>query len=338
MYSYPDYFKLLTFKKIWNLLKVETSMVLSSVLIKPVVWAVPYTISIESTCLCNLKCPECPTGSGMIKREKKNLDLLIYQKFIDEIKTTTLHLLLYFQGEPFVNRDIFDMIKYASERKIFTVISTNGQFLDTEMNKKIIQSGLNRLIISVDGTDQVTFEKYRVGGDLNRILEGTKDLNALKKISKKRSPEIIFQFLVFRHNETQVSSIKRLGKISGADRIWIKSAQIINPDTAGDIIPLNPEYSRYFFDDKGDIKIKSRLKNQCKRLWRTCVVTTDGYILPCCFDKEAKYKMANLKEKELSEIWKNESYMKFRNDVLNNRRGIEICNNCTEGLKVYLKK
>lgn len=336
MYSYPDYFKLLTFKKIWNLLKVEASMVLSAVLKKPVVLGVPYTISIESTCLCNLKCPECPTGSGMIKREKKNLDLLIYQKFIDEIKTTTLHLLLYFQGEPFVNRDIFDMIKYASERKIFTVISTNGQFLDTEMNKKIIQSGLNRIIISVDGTDQVTFEKYRVGGDLNRILEGTKDLYGLKKISKKRIPEIIFQFLVFRHNETQVSSIKRLGKISGADRIWIKSAQIINRDTAGDIIPLNPEYSRYFFDDKGDIKIKSRLKNQCKRLWRTCVVTTDGYILPCCFDKEAKYVMGDINDTRLSEIWNNQKYKEFRKRILSNRRATDICNNCTEGVKVYL--
>lgn len=337
MKSYLNNFKLLTLKKIWNLLKVETSMILTSLFKKPVVCGIPYTISIEPTWLCNLRCPECPTGSGMIKRENENMDLRLYRKFIDEIKTTTLHLFLYFQGEPFMSRDIFGMIKYASDRKIFTIISTNGQFLDNEMNQKIIQSGLNRLIISVDGADQETYEKYRAGGDLNRILEGTKNLTELKKAGKKRTPEIIFQFLVFRNNETQISSIKKLGRISGANRIWIKSAQIIHPDKIKETIPINPEYSRYFFDEEGKIKIKSRLKNKCRRLWRTCVITTDGHVLPCCFDKEGKYIMGKLQDTKLSEIWHGQKYFKFRTEILNNRREIDICRNCTEGLRGYIK-
>jgi radical SAM protein with 4Fe4S-binding SPASM domain len=336
MNKYLDYFKLLTFEKLCNFLEVESSMFLSAFLRKPVVRGVPYTISVEPTCLCNLRCPECPTGSGIIRRENTNLDLMLYQRLIDEIKTTTLHLFLYFQGEPFINRDIFDMIKYAADKKIFTIISTNGQFLDNEINKKIIKSGLNRLIISVDGTNQETFEKYRVGGDLKLILEGTKNLNALKKIDKKRTPEIVFQFLVFRHNEAQVSNIKKLGKISGANRTWIKSAQIIHPDRAQEALPLNPDYSRYFFDEEGRIKIKSGLKNQCRRLWRTCVITTDGHVLPCCFDKEGKYIMGDLQDTKLSEIWHSQKYFEFRTGILNNRREIEICTNCTEGLKVYI--
>jgi radical SAM protein with 4Fe4S-binding SPASM domain len=335
MDSFIVYFGLLTFKKIWNFLKIESSIILSKIFRNPVALGVPYTISIEPTSLCNLRCPECPTGSGMIKRENINLDLKLYCKFIDEIKSTTLHLMLYFQGEPFLSKDIFEMIKYASDKRIFTVISTNGQFLDSEMNKKIIQSGLNRLIVSTDGTDQETFKKYRVGGDLNLILEGIKDLVSLKKTNKKKLPEIIFQFLVFRHNENQVRSIKKLGKKSGVNRTWIKSAQIIHPDNGGVKIPLNPNYSRYFLDTEGKIKIKSRLKNQCRRLWRTCVITTDGYVLPCCFDKEAKYIMGDIKYTGLSEIWNNRKYKEFRTGVLNNRKGTDICNNCTEGLKVY---
>jgi radical SAM protein with 4Fe4S-binding SPASM domain len=327
---------MLTFRKFWNFIQIETSRILSLILRKPVVRGVPYTVSIEPTCLCNLKCPQCPTGLGIIRRENTNLDLVPYQKFIDEIKYTTLRLLLYFQGEPFMNSNIFRMIKYASERKIYTVISTNGQFLDNEMSGKIIQSGLDRLIISVDGTDQPTFEKYRAGGDLGRILEGTKYLNAIKKAGNAGRPEIIFQFLVFRHNENQVNFFRKFGRSSGADRTWIKSAQVINPDKAWETIPRNTLYSRYRHDDKGGIKIKARLRNKCKRLWRTCVVTTDGNIIPCCFDKESKYIMGNLKNAKLSVIWNSPSYMEFRKEVLKNRRDIDICNNCTEGLKVYI--
>jgi MoaA/NifB/PqqE/SkfB family radical SAM enzyme len=128
----------------------------------------------------------------MVRRENSNLDINMYQKFIDEIKTTTLHLLLYFQGEPFMNTDIFRMIKYASERRLYTVISSNGQFLDNETTGKIMESGLDRLIISVDGTDQSTYEQYREGGDLNIILENK--MNALKsqEIARK-SPVPGFQ-------------------------------------------------------------------------------------------------------------------------------------------------
>ena len=338
MKKYFNYFKILSFFKLWNFIKIETSRVLSLVVRKQVVWGVPYTISIEPTCLCNLRCPECPTGSGKIWRENVNLDWLLYKKFIDEMKATTLHLLLYFQGEPFMNRDIFRMINYASERKIFTVISSNGQFLDEQISVEIVQSGLDRLIISVDGTDQETFQKYRVGGELSKILNGTRSLKEIKKVRKKIIPEIIFQFLVFRHNEDQVRLFRKFGRESGADRVWIKSAQVINPDKALEIIPRNPVYSRYSFSQKGEIKIKVRLRNKCKRLWRTCVVTTDANIIPCCFDKEAKYRMGSIKATGFRDIWNGGQYREFRRKVLNNRSETDICRNCSEGLRVYIKK
>ena len=333
-----DIYKILTIKKLFNFIEIETSRILSLILRRPIVWGVPYIISVEPTSLCNLKCPECPTGSGILKRENAILDMNMYQKFIDGIKTNALHLLLYFQGEPLMNGDIFGMIKYATERRLYTIISSNGQFLDNKTAMRIIESGLDRIIISVDGTDQSTYEKYRAGGNLNRILEGTKYLNALKKEKRRLRPEIIFQFLVFRHNENQVNIFRDFGKRSGADRTWIKSAQVINPDRLLEIIPENPDYSRYTADPEKRIKIKAGIRNHCSRLWRTCVVTTDGDIVPCCFDKEAKYIMGSLKNAELSQIWNNEKYMEFRRKILTNRRGTDICNNCSEGLKVYLRE
>lgn len=336
MKRYLGYYKMLSFRKFWNFIQIETSRILSLILRKPVVWGFPYTVSIEPTFLCNLRCPECPTGAGMIRRENPYIDIEVYQEFIDEIKNTTLYLLLYFQGEPFMNKDIFRMIKYASERKIYTVISSNGQFLNDEISRKIVQSGLDRLIISVDGTDQATFEKYRVGGNLGKIIDGTRYLNTHRKENNDIKPEIIFQFLVFRHNEAQVKVFKKFARESGADRAWIKSAQVINPDKVLQTIPGNPLYSRYLDDQGSEIKIKNRLKNQCTRLWRTCVVTTDGNVVPCCFDKEAKYIMGNIKETVFREIWNSERYMEFRKRILSDRGQTDMCNNCTEGLRVYI--
>ena len=338
MKKYLSYYKILTIKKFWNVIKIETSRIISLIIKKPLVWGTPYLISVEPGSLCDLKCPECPTGSGIIKRKKSNLDIQIYENLINRIKSTTINLLLYFQGEPLLNNDIFRMIKYAKNSGLYVIISTNGQRLDYENSKKIVESGLDRIIISADGTDQTTYGKYRIGGDLKKILNGTKFLNELRKEKKMFHPEIIFQFLIFRHNENQVSSFREFAKKSGADRTWIKTAQVINKDRLKEIIPQDKNWSRYAPDNENRFKVKARLRNQCARLWRTCVITTDGEVVPCCFDKEAKYRMGSLKIETLSEILKNERYNQFRNKILSRRSQIDICNNCSEGLKVYIKK
>jgi radical SAM protein with 4Fe4S-binding SPASM domain len=111
---------------------------------------------------------------------------------------------------------------------------------------------------------------------------------------------------------------------------------MINPAESIDSIPLKTDYSRYFLDKDGTMKIKSGLRNRCNRLWRTTVVNTDGYVLPCCFDKEGKYIMGDLRKNKFSEIWKSQTYHEFRKGILKNRKGMELCNNCTEGVKVFM--
>ena len=168
------------------------------------IFGFPFTISIEPTNKCNLKCLECPTGNETSKRKTGYIDIDLYKKIIDEVKDYTIYQMLYFQGEPFLHPDIFKLIKYADDNKIITSTSTNGHFLNTENNERIIQSGLKKLIISVDGTTQDTYEKYRVGGKLETVLNGIEDLILIKRKLKSKYPLIIIQFLVFKHNEHQL--------------------------------------------------------------------------------------------------------------------------------------
>lgn len=325
----------LTIRKILNISLVQISFILSLLLRKPLVWGKPFFIGLEPTAVCNLACPQCPTGRGEVKRSTNFLDLDTYQDIVDETAGTTAILSLYNQGEPLLHNSFADMVKYAADRKVYTVTSTNGQLLSEEVCTKLVEAGLDRIIISLDGTDQESYHKYRIGGDFEKVVAGIRFLSKARGTTKK--PFIIIQFLVFRHNEEKVSEIRKLGKKLGADRVMIKSAQIEYPESINEWMPVHKKHRRYKKNSSGDWLLGRKLKNRCRRLWYTTVVTADGLMVPCCFDKLAQYPMGSVAEGSIGQIWKNRDYNDFRKSVLRDRKGIGICTNCTEGLsRIYL--
>ncbi len=323
----------ITLKKFINAVSVDISYYLSVFFKYNKRVGFPVSISIEPTASCNLHCPECPSGTGQLTRFKGNIDFDLYKKIIDETAPYLMNLILYFQGEPFLNKEIFNLIEYASiKKKIFTITSTNGHFINSETAPKIIESGLDKIIFSMDGTTQEIYEQYRKGGDFEKVKSAVKDLVYFKKQMKSQTPLIELQFIVFRFNEHQIADFKKLGANLCVDKTVLKSAQIYEFEKNQNLIPLNAEYSRYKKDKQGKYVIKNKLKNHCKRLWESAVVTNTGEVLPCCFDKDAEHSFGNLTAMSFSHINNNEESLKFRNLLLHNRRQIDICKNCTEGL------
>ena len=294
----------------------------------------PTSIAIEPTTACNLRCPECPSGLRSFTRPTGKLDSGFYQKIIEELRDHLTYLTFYFQGEPYLHPEFLEMVKYASNNKIYTTTSTNAHFLNDEQAKKTIESGLDRLIISVDGSTQETYESYRKEGQLEKVLEGTK--NVVKWKRKLRSNiKIVWQFLVVRPNEHQVPEIKKMGKKIGVDKVAFKTAQIYDYENGNELIPTIDKYSRYQKLEDGTYKIKNDWENKCWKMWHSCVITWDGQVIPCCFDKDAKHSFGNLNSQSFKEIWTSNPYQRFRNTLLKSRSDIEICKNCTEGLKVW---
>jgi radical SAM protein with 4Fe4S-binding SPASM domain len=227
------------------------------------------------------------------------------------------------------------MVKYASQKNIYTATSTNAHYLNDENAKATVESGLDRLIISIDGTTQESYQSYRIGGDLQKVIDGTKNILKWKKELKSKTPHVIFQFVVFRQNEHQVEEVKKLGKDLGVDEVKIKSAQIYDYENGNERIPTNEKYSRYQKENSSFVIRHSSLES-CWRMWNSCVITWDGKIVPCCFDKDAKHQLGDLQERSFKEIWFNGSYTKFRSALLKSRKKIDICQNCSEGTKVWL--
>lgn len=228
--------------------------------------------------------------------------------------------------------ELFKMIRYADEHGIYTSLSTNGHFLSKENAEKVIRSGLKKIIISLDGITQESYEKYRIGGNLDAVLNGIKNLAEIKKQQRTRYPKIVIQFLVFKHNEEEIGEVKPLCEKLGANRVEFKSAQISHPENSP-LIPSNQKFARYV-QHNTHLKIKNKLKNRCFRIWSTLVITWEGHANPCCFDKYNKHTIGTISNKNTLQVWKSLSFNQFRMRVLENRKQIPMCCNCTEGLKL----
>jgi len=325
----------LTLQRIINLLKLYSSFIFSRITKKSIVFGLPTALSIEPTTACNLGCPECPSGLKEFTRKTGNLKPDLNNKIIDELHKKLLYINYYFQGEPFINPLIFEFIKKANSKNIYTSTSTNAHFLTPQNSIKTIESGLDRLIISIDGTSQKTYELYRINGSLEKVISGTKNIIEAKKRLKSKTPHLIFQFLVVKHNEHEINDAIALSKKLGVNEIRFKTAQVYDYKNGNELIPKNEKYSRYKLNKKGEFELKNKLYNHCWRMWSSSVVTIDGKLAPCCFDKDAKYKIGDLENSSFNSIWKSNAYNKFRALILSNRKEIDICQNCSEGTKVW---
>lgn len=326
----------LTPRRIVNGLKVLSSYYWSRLSGKPVVAGMPVALSIEPTTHCNLRCPECPSGLRKFSRPTGMLTADLYERTLDELAPDLLYLLLYFQGEPYLHPDFTDMVSYAHKKGLYTATSTNAHYLTDTNCRKTIESGLDRLIISIDGATQETYSAYRVGGSLEKVVEGTRNLIAWKKKLGSATPHVIFQFLVVAPNEHEIEEIKELGKEIGVDEVRFKTAQIYEYEDGSPLIPAQSRYSRYRQKADGKWEIKNKLLNQCWKMWHSSVLTWDGRVVPCCFDKDATHVFGQVGEGlSFYEIWQSPAYNSFRKALLTSRSKIDICKNCTEGTKVW---
>jgi len=326
----------LSVPRLLNGIKVLTSFYLSRISGKPIQWGLPVSISFEPTTSCNLRCPECPSGLRAFSRPTGMLEKDFFKETIDDIHRHLLYLIFYFQGEPYLNPAFLDMVKYASSKKIYTATSTNAHYLNDDNAKKTVESGLDRLIISIDGTTQDTYKQYRVGGQLDKVLEGAKNIIKWRKELNSKTPFVFFQFLVVKHNEHQIEEIKKIAKEIGVDEVRFKTAQVYDyTNDPNQLIPTIDKYSRYKKNADNSYVPKNKLANRCWKLWHANVITWDGLVVPCCFDKDATHQLGNVKNESFKNIWHNSNYKQFRAELMKSRKNIDICANCSEGTSVW---
>ena len=328
------YLKSLTFTRFLNLLKLLAGFFLSRIIGKPVFPAHPIALSVEASGFCQLKCPECPTGAAALSRKKGIMDIKIYDNIINDTSKYILYLNLYFQGEPLLHSHISKFIRKASEKNIYTTISTNAQLLDDSNCRNLTESGLSRIVISLDGFSQNVYETYRRGGNVENVKNGILNLIKARKEFESSTPVIVVQTLAFNHNKHEIPAIQKWCKESGVDKLEIKTAQM-NDFGDGKVQPLK-EKSRYQTSSEKEYSVPGKAYNHCWRQWSSAVITWNGQVVPCCYDKDAEHQLGNFSSKTFDKIIKSKESQQFKNIILSKRKDIKMCENCPEGRNWFI--
>jgi radical SAM protein with 4Fe4S-binding SPASM domain len=271
----------------------------------------------------------------MFSRKTGNIKVDDFSRWIDSMARHLIHLNLYFQGEPFIHPEFLRLVAHAHAKRIFTSTSTNGHFITESNARETIASGLDQLIISIDGVTQEVYEQYRVHGKLDKVLDATRMLVEQKRVMQSLTPHLVFQFLVVAPNEHQIADVMKLASELGVDEVRLKTAQVYDYVNGNPLLPHDERYSRYVRQSDGTFRVKNALDNQCWRMWSGCVITWDGRVVPCCFDKDATHALGSLQETSMREVWNGNAYCEFRAALLKSRADIDICANCSEGTRVW---
>ena len=292
--------------------------------------AMPVHISIEPTAHCDMGCPVCETGAEILGRPQGTMSLEAFQRIIDAIAPHTHTVFLYFMGEPFLNKRIYEMIRYAKDRGIYISTCTNGHFVDAE---RTVASGLDEISFQLGGLDQRTHEVYRVRGRLQRQIDNLQALVAEKKRQGARAPWIQAGFIVMKHNESQVDDFLRIAR----DEWGVDEATAIHPcvRTVEQGKQFLTEDDRYWFYDRrafeqdGILKPKHAVDNQCWWIWHSAMITWDGNVVPCCRDPKGTFVLGNVLEESFADIWNGPRYRAFRSKILTSQRAVPICELCS---------
>jgi radical SAM protein with 4Fe4S-binding SPASM domain len=264
------------------------------------------------------------------------MTLSTFQSIMDKFGNDIFFLLIYHQGEPYINPHFLEFVRMAKQKNIYVTTSTNGHYFTSDNIRETINSGLDSMIVSIDGITQETYAKYRIRGTLDKVIYGTKELMRMRRELKSRTPNVAIQFLVMKHNEHEIPAIRNLAAEIGVDRLLIKNIEVHNVAEAAEWLPDNKSYRRYNFDGENLI-VKGAEKKSCTRPWLSTLINWDGDVVPCCFDKNGNYPMGNIHgEGDANSIWKGASFTKFRKQLLENRKSIDICRNCNQGFGSFL--
>jgi len=291
-------------------------------------WGRPVHLTIEPTNICDLRCPVCETGSGIMRRPKGHMSLDNFKLIIDKLGGHVNTLLFYFMGEPFLNKDAYDMIRYASQRRIFISTCTNGHRVDP---KAIIASGMGEISFQIGGITQETHEIYRVRGNLKKTLDNVAATVKEKKNHPGSKLKIILGFIVMKHNEHEIDGFLKLAQDIGVDQADVIAPCVRTIEQGKEFIPQNDEYWLYDREafDNGILRPKVIPHNCCDWLYYSTTILWNGDVVPCCRDAQGDYVMGNIFKQNFSEIWNGEKFRKFRRLVNSDQRNLELCRLCS---------
>jgi radical SAM protein with 4Fe4S-binding SPASM domain len=299
------YLRYSTWPKLRNFMALKAQRLLG----RDVVSGLPYRYIIEPINVCNLHCPLCPTGTGALALPRGKMALSDFQRIVDSIAPYAYRIDLFNWGEPLLHKDIFAMIRYARSNGIAVRLSTNLNHFDARMAEETVASGLDEIIVSIDGADQEVYQKYRIGGNLETVLGNLKMLLAARRTAGRSTPLVNALTVVTKKNEAQVPAIQSLVENLGVDD-YTPQTVAIDPTKPQDITEWLPSRGFYYYGRQS--KPSPIIDFACSEPWEACAIMPDGTVLPCSWFHDVNFQFGNVLREPLAQIWNNEHYISAR--------------------------
>lgn len=275
----------------------------------------PVAAFIEPNLYCNLQCPACPTGLRLGLRPTVAIEEEVFKSTIDEIGDYVFQLYMYNWGEPLLHKRTPEMIAYAKKKDISILLSTNLSIkLTDDYIDRLVLSGLDRMIVSLDGVTQESYAKYRRNGNLALVRENMMRIQRAKQRLGRTTPKLIWQFLVFRHNEGEIEEARALHKEWGADEFNVFGAEMpMEPYNEGFERSTIPAYNIYhpdhFFQKEAERQITSN--RACAWLYGVFVLNPNGRVSPCCATPSEKLDFGEY-HGDFFNVWNNDMFRRAR--------------------------
>lgn len=265
--------------------------------------SMPVNLVIEPGNICNLSCPGCVTGARHPdSMPELQLDYAGFKAIFDQIKDYVFSVFLYNWGEPFLIKDIFAMIAYASNSRCGTTVHTNFNIFSNQMAEETIKSRLTHIYLSIDGATQKTYEQYRAGGCLNKVFENIELIVEKKRQLKSNLPFLTWKYLLFPYNADEVRLAEKKSKELGVDAFEIFPANLDSLATFG--------RAKYY--DLKRRKVIDSSVTECNAFWDSLFVYPDGSVLPCCSAFRRKDVFGNILKQPLRQVWNNRDFLNLR--------------------------
>jgi radical SAM protein with 4Fe4S-binding SPASM domain len=288
----------------------------------------PMNITIEQTNVCNLDCPVCETGAGILGRTNRHMSLDQFKTIIDKVGAHTNTLMFYFMGEPFLNKNSYDMIRYAKQAGIpFVETCTNGDFVDPV---KLVECGLDKVSFQIGGLTQQTHETYRVKGNLDRVM---RNLRESIRVRNERGSKLRIEvgLVLMKHNEHELPDFQRTMAELGADAAVVIDPCVRTIEQGDRFLPS--DRAHWIYDEpsfqKGILRPKVLPENTCPWIYYSMAIHVNGDVVPCCRDPKGEEVMGNIFKEGLDAIWNGPRYRAFRERIHRDQGSVGICALCS---------
>jgi MoaA/NifB/PqqE/SkfB family radical SAM enzyme len=298
----------------------------------------PYLLIIDPCNYCNLRCPLCPTGLNDLGRQQSMLSLEHFKKYFDPLAPNLFEAYMHNWGESMLNKQVFSMIRHAQDNNVGTNLSSNFVRVSSDDMDQLLDSGLEYLVISLDGTSQEVYSQYRVNGDYDQVVANLREFLKKRAARKVKLPVVEWQFIVMKQNEHQVEEAERLAKEIGVDLLRFVPVGMPyefknRKETADQWYPASVR-GRTESDHSEQQFGQAEKPSPCFYLYRSMVVNPDGGVSPCCVVYRKNRDFADLSSEEplnMTKIWNNDKYLSarslFSKHTIPNRRAT-VCDGC----------